>query len=1205
MPESPPPSTDPAPVAPAAEVARAAGSASTGSPVAGPAPAGSPAGGVPPPLVPVLALFFVSGVSALVYEVAWVRMLGRLTGHSSYAVTAVLSAYMGGLAAGSLLLGRAADRSRNPLALYGKLEIGAGLAALAVPFLVDALTGVYASLYRQAEGAVVTLTVVRFVFALAALAVPTFLLGGTFPALASAVVPRGPAAGRRAGLLYGINTAGAVVGTLAAGFVLLGSLGTAASASAAAFLGIAAGVAALALARGHDRPAIAEAAAPAVADPIGARAPEPAARAASEPVPAPAPAAATASPPGADPAATADSADLPAAADSPALPMLLLAAAIAGFAGLAFEVLCTRLLAMFFASITYAFSAMLAVFLAGIALGGLAGGLLADALRHRSRLLGGLLVAAGLAGCLSLLAFRSLGAAFSGVHSAAFGGEDWWGYVRWLFSSSAAVMAAPTLCLGAIFPLLLRCAADRSDATLGESSGRIYAANTFGAILGPPVAMYLLLPVLGTLAAALVAVSAVPLLLGAWLIGGRSRALSAGNVFIAAAVVFGFWTWAAQDTPAARTALFGNRFRAGQRVLYHEEGPTVAATVVEQKVQGSEPRRFLYTDSFLVAGVSPDYAYMRMLGHLPALLAPERRRALVVGFGTGTTAGSLSLHPFDTLDIVEISPEVLRAAVYFDRVNQGVASGKVSHPEVRIFREDGRNHLLGTESDYDVITAEPPLPYLAGAVNLYSRDFYAACRERLSPSGVVCQWMPLHGTRPEHYRQMLATFRDVFPDATLWYFRSSAIAIGTMRPLAIDYAALADRLEQSPRVLAHLAEEGLGGVPAVLAGLLLDARGYASFVAGASVVTDDRPTLEYFGAGESVRDAFPVTMRKLLALRGSAVQYLAADARQRDYYAGRIECWSEGARYALLGYTLEMEGQWVEAAGVYQEALAKNPEDRGAKALYQENVARLNKMGLTPPKRPGEPKRMIPKLEGQLADLASDDTTKRMEALYGLGERGDREQLPHVLEKLDDPVAEVRLAAVWAVGKLGGPAEVPRLERIAAEGNPAISVIAFSSLAALGEEKHLDTLRRMVRDVEPRVRAASLAALLEHRDKVTWEFLDASLKDRDAEVRKLAIKACGVLKDAARIPALQEALKTTDWPQRAYVATALGEISRPEAVPVLLTVLEDSDPFVRKKAGEALKKATGESLPFDAEADDGTRAAQAAAWRRWWEGRGK
>ncbi len=1136
----------------------------------------------------VLALFLASGLAALVYEVVWTRLITQLVGHSSYAVTAVLSAYMGGLALGSWALRGAADRARNPLALYGWLEIGAGLSALAVPTIIDALAGAYVSLYREAEGATVTLTVVRFGFALTALAVPTVLLGGTFPVLAAGLRAGRPDTGRRLGWLYGVNTLGAMAGCALAGFWLIEAVGARAAGMCAAGVSLLVGVASLLLARGAGA---AEApASPEVAEAAGARA------AGSDP-------GTMSAAPAAEPVGTGETA-IP-------FPLLAAAAAVSGLAGLAFEVLWTRILALLVASITYSFTALLTVFLAGLALGGAAGGLLADRARNRPRLLGLLLAAGGACACLSLALLRSQDPAFTGNVPAAYGGEEWARYLGWLFTLSLKYLGPMALCLGAAFPVALRCAADARGGGLGDATGRIYAANTLGAIVGPPLATYAILPLLGTLAGAVVAVAALPILLGIWLAvrsSLRPRLVPAAACGCAALALAAFGTYAAGGPTET---LFGHRFRGGQKILHREEGPTVSIAVAESPAGPQEPaRRWLYTDSFLVAGVSPDYAYMRMLGHLPALLAPERRTALVVGFGTGTTAGALSLHPFRRIDIAEISPEILRAAPWFESVNRGVAAGKVIAPEIRIVLEDGRNHLLAAAGDYDVITAEPPLPYLAGASALYSRDFYAACRARLSPTGVVCQWMPLHGTRPGHYRQMLASFLDVFPGATLWYYRSSALAIGTLQPLRLDYAALSRRLESSPSVLAHLAEEGMGSVPALLGGFLLDPEGFRAAVGDAPVVTDDRPALEFFGAGEGVSKAFSATMHRLLELRGDPIPLLAPGGEEatRAYIVQRVGRAAKGSGHAIRGYAIEYEGRYLEAAEEYRLAVESNPEDRVARALQQENLARLNRMGIAPPVKPGgpakDPKRPQVKIESLLADLGHEDGQRRMEAVYSLGERGDRAYLPRVVERLGDPVRAVRLSAVWAVGKLGGSEQIPALEKIAAEGDPEISVMALSSLVELGEERHLVTLQKMVKDIEPRVRATAMAALLNLRSRVReWGWLDDRLKDPDREVRKLAVKICGERADAAHVPALREALKTTDWMMRAWVAEALGEIAKPDCVPVLLTCLEDSDRFVRKKAGEAIARAANVGLAFDPEADEATRARQVEAWKRWWERR--
>ncbi len=709
--------------------------------------------------LPLLFLFLLSGATALVYEVSWTRRLVLLVGSTSGATAILLAAWMAGLALGAWLGGPLADRSRRPLRLYAALEAGAAVLALLLPLLLD---GIGSLAFLTAAGREPLL----FAAAAAVLLLPTALLGATLPALSRAAVDDPAEAGTRVGMLYAANTLGAVGGALLAGFALVEALGVDGSARAAVAVNLlVAGVAwvmpnlpvpnPIRNTRGREEEGIA-----------------------GEP---------------------------PAGAAHPGSGTVRIAAAAAfagGFVGLAAEVAWTRLLVFILQGFTAAFAAMLGAFLLGSAIGG------AFFARRAGRS----------ARPLALLGWIQVGAAVAAAGALAVI-DNHYGIVQWLrgavapFASARAnhdavllaaafvVLGPPAFFMGGVFPVAVKAAAGGIE-DLGERVGRLYAANTVGAVLGSLAAGFVGIPLWGAGPTAAM-IAAISLLAGAatlWFEGSRGRAapsrLRPYLLFAAGAAVAGLVALGRPDLPMIlrSTVFLGPRGREHE-LVDSREGRSGLASVVRNVRNGFTS---LYTDEFLAASTEGRYRYMRMLGHIPMALARDPpRRVLVMAFGTGTTAGSLSTHPsVERLDIVEISREVLEVAPRFAGVNRGVVerAGKGGRPEVRLSVEDARRFVLASRDAYDVITLEPLLPYTPGAVHLYTTEFYALCRERLAPGGALCQWFPIHAMSTADFRALAAAFLEVFPESSLWFVEETAALVGTKGAQGIPVAEAARRL---------------------------------------------------------------------------------------------------------------------------------------------------------------------------------------------------------------------------------------------------------------------------------------------------------------------------------------------------------------------------------------------------------------------------
>jgi spermidine synthase len=747
----------------------------------------------------ITAIFFASGTAGLVYEVLWTRQLALIFGATTYAVSTVLATFMGGLALGSYVFGRWIDRRDNPLWAYAALEVVIGLYALLVPALFGALRPAYV-LLLQAELPYSLLALARALLAACVLIVPATLMGGTFPILARFWVRTRSDVGRGAGILYFVNTAGAISGCVLAGFYLIEVFGISGTTWIAAATSISAGVAGALLATMVG-------ASPQV---VGAeeRADE--------------------------------SADESAIVAAPVARLVLFGIGLSGFTSLAYEVLWTRALLRYLYNSTYAFTTMLATFLAGIALGS---AIYTTWLRRSRRpvaLFAVLQMLVGVGFVLSSRLFVDLPAttaALIGVQNVGSFGQS----LATMLVGSMLVLLPPTIFLGASFPLATDICA-RTLATLGHTVGRVYAVNTFGAILGSLGSGFVLIPAIGMqrtlmlLIVLNVSLAALLMVVAASSAAGRLRGLATGIAVVALAFVL----------------LPGDLFRRtfpppGQELVYYREGATDTVGVVSVAGQ----RSILYEDRRGTAGTI-SYGWNFFFGHLPMLLHPGTpRHVLHICFGVGNSLSAVAAHDeLERVDNVELSPHVVGAAPYF-WTNEGV----IDHPKVRTIIDDGRNYVMATREQYDVIMLEPPETFTAGVIHLYTREFYEDALARLAPDGLMMQWIPSGEAPLEQERMLFRAFADVFPHVTAWRQMDSGciLLIGSRQPLTIDYQRLVERMAR-PKVRRDMELSKVRGVDHLLSFFIFDDAAFREFASGVPAVTDDLTVLDftiprYLGSG--------------------------------------------------------------------------------------------------------------------------------------------------------------------------------------------------------------------------------------------------------------------------------------------------------------------------------------------------------------------
>lgn len=727
----------------------------------------------------VAALFFVSGATGLLYEVAFSKLLAYVFGATAYAVSTVLAAFMGGLALGAHLGGRHAASARRPLVVYGALEAIVGAICAVSPFLFEALTSAYVAVARAAPDSLALLTAARAALTALVVVVPTVAMGATLPVL-SRILRAGAAAdggappaehdaARRLASLYAINTAGGAAGALSGAYVVLPHLGIRGALWSAAIANVALGIVAIS---------------------AGLRGPAPAAAPEARFPEARSPEAPEARSPEISEARSAD-APLLAAADRAEPPFLLLLAFASGFLVFAAEVVQTHLLALLIGNSAYAFGLMLAIFLVCLAAGAARSPALAR--RHGEGALSRGLAAAALSLAATVPLWDQLPRlfAFAGKHV-----DGWAGREACRALAALAILALPTLCMGTTFPLLLARAAAHAD--VAARVGRLTSANTLGTIAGSIVTGYLILPALGS-ERALLAI-ALAFALTAVLAAARAgaelpRALALAAAAGALAVLAPRWDMARLTSGANVYFAMGPR---PERIDFVREDVHGGVTTVAHLAGVTT----MYTNGKFQGDDGPEMTAQRRFAHFPSLFLRDTRAALVIGLGTGTTTGTIAAYPFERIDVAEISPAIVEAS---RRFFAGPSLRALDDPRVRLSLNDGRNELLvAAPGRYDLIAIELTSVWFAGAASLYSHEFYELARSRLTEGGVLQQWVQLHHIRRRELAVVVRTMRSAFPHVALFVGGAQGILVASGAPLVASGARLAG-LDARPSLQATLA----------------------------------------------------------------------------------------------------------------------------------------------------------------------------------------------------------------------------------------------------------------------------------------------------------------------------------------------------------------------------------------------------------------
>lgn len=734
----------------------------------------------------VFLLLFVSGGTGLVYELVWSKRLANVLGNSGQAHALVLAVFMGGLALGAWIFGSAADRARRPVALYGALELFVGAYALVFERVLDACSGVYLA---AAPG----VTAAKLLLAGFALLPPTIAMGGTVPVLTRYFAADLVAARAQLAALYAVNSLGAATGALLAGLWLVPAMGLTASERCAAVANLLLAIGALAVGL---RGAPVVSAGPAVQAEQGARAAR----------------------------------------------VALVCVALTGFTAMLYEITWVRLLAIVIGGTTYAFTLILAAFILGIGLGSFwiaRRAAAADELLLFAKLQVGLIVSI----CLALPLYGRLPYQFLGLWaSMPRTAETWPRFQLETFFVCCAVVVVPAFFMGASFPCIAR-AALKDAARLGRQLGRVYLVNTAGTVSGSLAGGLWLLGAIGLEGS--FALGLVVNLLAA-VLAARTRWLV---LAVASLVAFtaGARGWADLVERSGRyrewnrTFASFEQFRAAvearSRVLF--EGDDVFASVLV----GETPNglRYLRINGKVDASNGDDNDMQVLSAHLGALLHPGPvKRVLLVGLGTGITAGSLLRYPVERVDVVEISPQVVAAARLFDKDNHHA----LDDPRLVLHVDDAKTFLLLAKEPYDLIVSEPSNPWVSGVSGLFSRDFFELAKQRLAPNGRIVQWVHTYESTRPLVQLVVRTLRGSFEHGTTWLGPKDLVLVAGREPQDFDFEAMARALER-PEVAEDLKRVHVTSLAALLSRQVHTDEGQRRFMGEGPVNTDDLNRLEY------------------------------------------------------------------------------------------------------------------------------------------------------------------------------------------------------------------------------------------------------------------------------------------------------------------------------------------------------------------------
>lgn len=835
---------------------------------------------------PVYSLGFFSGVLALGYEVLWTRQLLNLFGSTTTATASMLAAFMAGMAVGAGLAAKASPSLLRPLRIYAILEGGLALYGLEISWVIDFSSTLIPAGHIAWAGAFdVTLALWAIGHSIVLL-LPTALMGAALPVLAQGLQMRGAARPRHLAMLYGVNTLGGAAGVFATGFVLLPAAGAAHSQLALSALALAVAGAALAVdATRRGAPLV-------------------------------------------DGSPERNEPDVATTGVGPF--HLRLAIVLSGVAALGYELIWTRILVLVAGSSVYAFTMMLGTYILGLAAGGFWIGRTIDRLRSPAAALQHLQLAIAAASLMGIWLFGHLPTiALAGISSL---GTTPLEIALVNFAVAGLMVFAPTFLIGAALPVAARLL-QRGPPERGRELGTAFGWAALGHVGGILITAAVLIPAIGlqhgilALAAANVA-AGLALLIGQ---AGRSR----GNTVTVTVLIMALGMAALLTPPWNTTLMTSGVYRqapaylnllgsweglerafARYKTLFYAEGSEAVVSVFETPSLSGRRHIVLAIDGKVDASTGADMSTQVLSGHLPMLYRPAAKRALVIGLASGITVGSLIKHPLDQVDVVEIERKVVESSKAFD----SFSGAPLKNSRVNVVVEDGRHYLRTTKTEYDIIISEPSNPWLSSSARLFTREFFLFARQRLTPDGVLVQWVPLYGLSPVQFKTLLRTLVEVFPEVSI--FRVSAsdlVAVSGVAPLEPSpqwFQAAFSR----PFVGDDLRRVGVGSPDELLARWVADETGLRTALGPGPINTDDNGLLEFGSPWYVLQDT-----------RSENLAFLEGVGERSNIASALVTQWSRpGIGSAAL---MRIASQYIAQGQAGMVRVLANALDRSGKRL--------------------------------------------------------------------------------------------------------------------------------------------------------------------------------------------------------------------------------------------------------------------------------
>jgi spermidine synthase len=868
-----------------------------------------------------VVLFFASGLSSLIYQVLWMHLLVLVFGGTTLATSTVLAVFMGGLALGSFIASKFTDRTSNPFLWYGWLEGAIGIWAVLAPALFALATPLYQFAYQSCPN-IAALNLVRFGVACVILLPPTICMGATLPLLSKMVTTRLESLGSRVGLLYSVNTAGAVAGTVLAGFVLMPGMGLTATMTVAVAVNVGLALTVMFANKKLGPPAESQ-------DATAQHQPR------------------STEPPGSIERRTA---------------AIVVLFGISGGASMVYEVGWTRALSLVVGSTTYSFSTMLVAFLLGILLGSYACSRVIDRLPDTVSGFAILELLAGFAAILGLVLFGFVPYWNVWLNAECYQYPMFSMVIRFLLCG--LILMPLTFCIGATFPAVVKACTAQLE-RVGRSVGSVYAANTVGAIFGACLAGFYLIPTLGS-ERTLVVASVTNIAIGAallFLVPSIRMPIRVLAGVVALLLVLGFGRlpdlWdklvLVLSQLQRREFLIGERFqpqsyaewaaalRSRFQLNFYRDGASSNVAVVQSKETGQVS---LLTNGHFDASSGVDMDVQVLLACLPLWCHPGAKQAAVVGWGSGVTVGEAGMFPVEHIDAIELEPAVVVAARYFDATNHRPEGNS----RINIIANDGRNYLLGTDKKYDVIVSEPSNPWQSGVCNLFTREYFSICRKRLNEGGIMSLWLQIVEVSPDGIKEIAAALASEFPNTLMFLADDGNLVIlASDKPIKIDYMNLVQSVRRG-ELSNDLLRTDIRSPVEVLGRILASDDGLRALCKSTPPNTDDRNRVEYAVArtyeNYQYRDANRAMLMPHIGDADKAVLWpasppaelsdlkarVAAAAARRGNWRG-AEYWVAAAMaagksaeaYRMHGLIAGRNGDLKTAQADWQNALALEP----------------------------------------------------------------------------------------------------------------------------------------------------------------------------------------------------------------------------------------------------------------------------------------